>query len=83
MRIFLVSWPGLQAAHFTGDMVTFMFDGHREDQVERLKTITGHAVGIIRLSPMRRGSGKRRWSIAVTKSMSSSIRPRKAGSRSR
>ncbi|MEW6944436.1 hypothetical protein [Trueperella pyogenes] len=51
VRRFLISWPGLQAAHFMDGMVTFMFDGQRADQVERLKTIAEHAAGIIRLLP--------------------------------
>ncbi|QOR46816.1 hypothetical protein INS90_05805 [Trueperella pecoris] len=51
VRRFLLGWPGLQAAHFLGEKVTFMFDGHREDQVERLKTVDEHAQGIIGLIP--------------------------------
>ncbi|MDP9805616.1 hypothetical protein J2S70_000198 [Trueperella bonasi] len=51
VRRFLVGWPGLQAAHFRDDMVTYMFDGKRQDQVERLKTIAEKAPQIIRLIP--------------------------------
>ncbi len=51
VRRFLVGWPGLQAAHFWNDTISFMFDGKRQDQVERLKTIEVKAAQIIRLIP--------------------------------
>lgn len=51
VRRFLLEWPGLQATHFWGDTITYMFDGKRQDQVERIKTIEAKASQIIRLIP--------------------------------
>lgn len=51
VRRFLAEWPGLQAAHFWNDRVTYMLDGKRQDQIERLKTIENKATQIIQLIP--------------------------------
>ncbi|VEI14105.1 Uncharacterised protein [Trueperella bialowiezensis] len=51
VRRFIAGWPGLQAVHFCGDMITYMFDGKRHDQIERLKTVAQKAPDIIRHLP--------------------------------
>ncbi|WP_311777572.1 hypothetical protein [Trueperella abortisuis] len=43
---FLLSWPGLRAAHMIGNTVTFMFDEGGE-KVERLKEVAAYAEGIV------------------------------------
>lgn len=51
VRRFIAGWPGLQAVHFWNDTITFMFDGKRHDQIERIKTVAEKAPQIIRLIP--------------------------------